>query len=155
MGARKRFADFMVAGLATQVKQTTGGCWEWLGAKSAGYGAAAVEGKRKQVHRLSYEANIGPIPNGMHVIHTCDNPPCCNPLHLRLGSNKDNMLDKLSKGRQGRTGPKVGYKLSAMSDVIRAYRLAGATYAQLADMLGVSRQSIHYQMDRLGLTHAR
>jgi hypothetical protein len=80
---------------------TSGGnnaCWEWQGSRHPdGYGQ--LDGKR--VHRLVYEFLVEPIPEGMMVCHKCDNPPCCNPAHLFLGTAKDNADDMVAKGRQG------------------------------------------------------
>lgn len=55
---------------------------------------------RRMVHRVAWEAhNAEPVPEGMIVMHTCDNPPCCNPSHLRLGTHADNTADMYAKGR--------------------------------------------------------
>lgn len=81
----------------------TDGCWEWIGATVARYGVLYVgEGDRlvaKKAHRLSWEMQNGPIPPGMLMCHTCDNPPCVNPAHLFLGTIADNNLDREAKGR--------------------------------------------------------
>lgn len=78
------------------------GCWEWTGATVPfGYGVFQL-GRGVGVtrsHRFAYELWVGPIPEGMFVCHTCDNPPCCNPEHLFLGSNGDNMKDMHAKNR--------------------------------------------------------
>jgi hypothetical protein len=55
-----------------------------------------------QAHRLSWLVNVGEIPEGMHVLHKCDNRPCCNPKHLFLGTNLDNIKDRVSKNRSNR-----------------------------------------------------
>lgn len=75
------------------------GCWLWLGYKDRdGYGVFYTkEGNR--AHRLSYIFFCGPIAEGMHVLHKCDNPSCVNPEHLFLGTNQDNIDDKMVKGR--------------------------------------------------------
>lgn len=76
------------------------GCWEWLGAiSSGGYGSLVVKGKSLKPHRFIYSIMHGAIPEGMQVCHHCDNPPCCNPDHLFLGSHQDNMRDMHDKGR--------------------------------------------------------
>jgi len=84
------------------------GCWPWKGyVNTYGYGAIKVQNpttgefsKQHAAHRLSFEINIGAIPKGMHVLHSCDNPLCVNPKHLRIGTAKDNSDDKIARGRQ-------------------------------------------------------
>jgi hypothetical protein len=77
------------------------GCWLWMGgANNKGYGMLHDEaGKHMLSHRASYMLTNGPIPQGMHVLHRCDTPLCCNPAHLFLGTHTDNMRDAASKGR--------------------------------------------------------
>lgn len=80
------------------------GCWIWQGGKNKdGYGAATVNGKYINAHRLSFKLNIGEIPKGMFVCHTCDTPSCINPEHLFLGTHEDNMKDMKKKGRNHQT----------------------------------------------------
>lgn len=75
-------------------------CWEWMKGKNKDeYGRTMINHKNYGVHHFVYEQIFGPIPNGMFVLHHCDNPPCCNPLHLFLGTQKDNMKDMVLKGR--------------------------------------------------------
>jgi len=84
---------------------TPSGCWEWSGAKrhGVGYGVVQADGKFLYTHRLAYMICIGDIPPKRIVCHRCDNPPCCNPDHLFLGTHKDNWRDMMMKGRGGRS----------------------------------------------------
>lgn len=86
----------------------TNECWEWPGHRNRyGYGvlqAYGRGGKHMFAHRLIWEQYAGPIPDGMQVLHQCDNPPCIRPTHLFLGTATDNMRDMAAKGRTGRTG---------------------------------------------------
>lgn len=85
-------------------------CWNWIGSKKPkGYGEMSFGGKRYTVatHRLSYVLANGPLPqgegyHGTCVLHHCDNPSCCNPAHLFLGSNRDNVNDMVRKNRQAK-----------------------------------------------------
>lgn len=77
------------------------GCWEWTGGTLAtgGYGKLSVNGAERRAHRFSYELLVGPIPDGLCVLHRCDNRPCCNPSHLFLGTRRDNNYDMATKKR--------------------------------------------------------
>jgi hypothetical protein len=87
-------------------------CWPWIGARTKG-GYGVMSGERRgdsplRGHRVAYELHYGPIPDGLHVRHRCDNPPCCNPAHLVVGTNADNVADKVERGRQSRTALRGG-----------------------------------------------
>lgn len=85
-------------------------CWEWRGAKRAGYGRLESGSVQWQAHRLSWTIRHGPAPKGLYVCHHCDNPGCVNPDHLFLGTAKDNHDDMLRKGRGNPCG--FGIKLT-------------------------------------------
>lgn len=79
-------------------------CWEWPGARfRGGYGKvrATVDGRRTLLgtHVVMFEHVHGPVPPDRFVLHTCDNPPCCNPAHLYAGTPGDNMRDRSTRGR--------------------------------------------------------
>ena len=78
-------------------------CHLWTaGTSGNGYGAFKRDGRAQPAHRVAYDQMIGPIPTGMHVCHRCDVPLCVNPVHLFLGTDADNVADKVSKVRQAR-----------------------------------------------------
>lgn len=85
----------------------------WLATLAqTGYGRMSLNGRSTEAHRISYQLYVGAIPNGLHVMHKCDNRQCVNPDHLRLGTNADNHLDKCSKGRQHQGASHYKAKLS-------------------------------------------
>lgn len=77
------------------------GCWEWQKSKVCGYGRTRDYETKKDIlaHRLSYNIFKGSIPENKSICHSCDNPSCCNPEHLWIGSHRENMLDSNQKGR--------------------------------------------------------
>lgn len=83
------------------------GCWSWIGAANkAGYGfiCTSFDGKASKrilAHRLSWRIHKGIFDESLRVLHRCDNPQCCNPDHLFLGTQADNVADMDSKGRRG------------------------------------------------------
>jgi hypothetical protein len=75
-------------------------CWEWkAGISGSGYGTFWLDGKSFRTNRVSYELFYGKIPPDMFICHHCDNPKCVNPTHLFLGTNSDNMMDAVKKGK--------------------------------------------------------
>lgn len=121
------------------------GCWIWMGTVSAqGYGMMkghVSDGVgRISVHRTTYEATFGAIPDGHSVLHRCDNTLCCNPSHLFTGTQADNMRDKVRKGRQPR-GEAVTQSKLTWQDVIQI-RESQAKPTELAQIFGVCRRYI-------------
>jgi hypothetical protein len=124
--ARQRKARDIKGKVLSRISKDESGCWLWTGGMSStGYGRITRDGRGRQVgaHRLSYEAFVGPIPEGMQVLHRCDVRRCVNPEHLFLGTLQDNMDDMHAKGR----GAPFGHapKLSS-EDVLEIQRRAAA-----------------------------
>jgi hypothetical protein len=108
------------------------GCWIWTGSRRAfGYGRTIVNGRPIAAHRAAWEQTHGPIPDGLLLLHTCDNPPCVRPDHMALGTQIDNLRDMTAKGRRAvgdrhpshlnpalRQGERHGGHLLSESDVI-------------------------------------
>lgn len=119
-------------------------CWMWTGAKSGGppaYGYINLGNKVLQrAHRLSYEMAKGPIPEGLHILHSCDEPLCVNPQHLFAGDAKANMDDMTSKGRAKHPVGEANHsKLQEFEvlDIRSRRREFGTSYAALASRFGV------------------
>jgi hypothetical protein len=83
-------------------KRSTDECWPWLGGKTTkGYGRARFAGTNaRRAHRVAYLLTYGELPDSKLVMHSCDNPSCCNPAHLSLGDAWDNVWDMDRKGRR-------------------------------------------------------
>lgn len=98
------------------------GCWEWVGTKCNGYGQIAVDGTVKRAHRVVYEAENGPIGDGLVIDHLCRNPGCVNPAHLEPVTMKENVLRGvgLSAINANKTHCYQGHPLDG--DNIRRYR---------------------------------
>ncbi len=117
-------------------------CWPWIGARNgAGYGhlGAGRQGEGTlAAHRVAFTLSLGPIPDGLCVLHRCDNPPCCNPAHLFLGTNGDNSRDMATKGRAHQ-----GSKLRVEDIVAIRERVArGERQAALARDYGISAATV-------------
>lgn len=121
-------------------------CWTWVGALRGGYGVIGVprpglHHQQKIVHRVSWEMHFGPIPDGLCVLHRCDNPPCVNPAHLFLGTNSDNVADMIAKGRHKHGDGMAGAVLSAVE-----VKEARALYSQGASLSDLSRKfNVNYE----------
>ena len=121
------------------------GCWVWAGAplKRGGYGAFVHRPTGMimvRAHRAAWRLYVGPIPDGMGVLHRCDNRLCVNPDHLFLGDQASNMLDKVAKRRQNRGETHGRHKLKEHDAAfIRSSVLRGV---DLARQFNVSQATI-------------
>lgn len=126
-----------------RVRRTPSGCWEWVGyRKPSGYGKFSLHRLGTHAaHRLAYEVFCGPIPEGLSVCHHCDNPPCCNPAHLFVGTNGDNIRDRNRKGRN----PVAKLSDAQRESIRREYvpRSADFGIPALARKYGVGFGTIH------------
>jgi hypothetical protein len=121
------------------------GCWNWRGAtQHSGHGHIFAEppGRRSvMAHRASWEIIHGPIPEGLCILHKCDNPRCINPDHLCLGTKADNSQDMVSKRRQKR-GSELPHSKLTVEDV-RLIRASRDSESSLALRYGVAQSTIH------------
>lgn len=126
-------------------------CWEWTGGKNdERYGYMRVGIKSEKAHRLSYQWLIGPIPKGKILMHTCDNPSCVNPYHLRVGTQLDNVRDMMEKGRNVTRTQKLN-KEQVLE--IRHRYACGETQQALADEYGVGVTAISKIVNRKTWKH--
>ena len=133
-------------------------CWEWMAFKDRGYGQFKTGGKTVHAHRVAYaiqdgwESGLREIPKGMLVCHRCDNPACCNPKHLFLGTFQDNSDDMVEKGRSaakyriGETNPNSKLTLEQARDI----KASSEIYRVLAERYRVSIPAI--QSIKIGRT---
>jgi hypothetical protein len=127
------------------------GCWNWIGATASGYGRFKQNGKLYSAHREMYSMTFGSDGmDGKQVCHKCDNPKCCNPEHLFLGTRSENMLDCVRKGRHGmkiygRRSPKYGPELI---DSVKEVLATEISINAAAKALGFSRWALVSFIDR-------
>ena len=132
--------------------QPNGDCLEWTdGSTTDGYGQTWANGKPWLTHRLALHLE-GIDTTGHYVLHSCDNPLCCNPDHLRTGTHQDNMADRNSRGRQAR-GTKVNSAKLTEKDVLEIRAITGMTQQAIADQYGVHQAAINYIINRKRWQH--
>lgn len=131
------------------------GCWEWTGSVAGQYGHGRIsyfreDGAKRGIytHRLAWELIVGPIPEGLWVLHHCDNPRCVRAdpdptkSHLFLGTHQDNMDDMVTKGRHADLSGERGPRAVLTEQQVRAardLRVSGATIPALARRFGVAK----------------
>jgi hypothetical protein len=133
------------------------GCWEWQKYRhEQGYGIVAVGGRNMKAHRVVWVLWFGPIPASKVVMHKCDNPCCCNPLHLSIGTQADNVADMLHKGRahdrRGENGSIAKLTQHAVLS-IKQRRSDGERVAVLAAEYGVKPSTIYQVLSGRNWSH--
>ena len=119
-------------------------CQEWDGARSsAGYGQIRFGGKVVFTHRLAWALHNGADPTGKVVRHKCDNPPCLNPEHLEIGTQKDNAHDTWSRGRGNpvKYGKRVKFSLETIG-LVRGHLASGMKQRLIAAKFGMSQAHV-------------
>lgn len=126
------------------------GCWEWMRARNnMGYGTLTINGRAAYAHRLAYELAGNEVPEGQHVLHSCDNPACINPAHLSAGTRSDNMQDAARKGRlrtpevalYGSANPAAKLDETTVRS-IRRLLAKGWTQAEIAERHDISQSQV-------------
>ena len=150
MGAPFKTNEQVIENIVNNTVENSEGCWLWTKScfKGTNYGQQKWKGKNWHVHRLAYTLFKGDIPDGLVVRHRCGNQRCCNPLHLELGTHKDNSADTRVHGRCTFTNldqdgsNNIGAKLT--EDQVYEMRLlamrAQHCFEDLGKLFGVSRK---------------
>lgn len=133
-------------------------CWPWLGPRTAdGYGRIRRNGKKVYVTHIVYKLEHGRLPEGICVLHHCDNPPCVNYRHLFAGTRGDNNRDRVQKGRGGDlVGEKNGrarLTVDQVKEIRRRHAAEAATPRQLAGEYGVTAAAIRLLIKRRNWSH--
>lgn len=126
------------------------GCWNWQRTTNGdGYPMLRVSGRMVYAHRLAYELGVGAVPEGLHILHSCDNPRCINPKHLSPGTRSQNMKECSERGRARIPKPiKLGEENGAakLNDVdvrsIRRLLFKKITQREIAERFDVSQQIV-------------
>lgn len=123
-----------------------GECRVWTGPKhdAMGYARMLVDGRLQYVHRVAWELVNGPVPDGLVLLHSCDNASCVRVEHLSLGTQRDNVQDMLEKGRADRRGDRANPAKLTWPQVREIRRLfaEGATRTQLSNQFGICHSQI-------------
>lgn len=134
-------------------------CWNWnAGRFESGYGAFGLCKKLVKAHRVSFKLHKGEIPEGLMVLHSCDNRRCVNPDHLFAGTHQDNMEDRKKKGRAIGANKGEAHHLAKLSteDVLKirkAYEAGYTTHRELAAQFNVSDSAIGLILNRTNWKH--
>lgn len=136
-------------------------CWLWIGKAKHYFGYGIIQGwnkygkKSAQVaHRVSYEIHNGKIPKGKSILHICDNPPCVNPNHLKVGTQIENLLDCKKKGRVPKGEKHWSCRLSEDQVLaIRELSQSKVSNAEIMKVFNLKRQNLESIIDRRTWTH--
>ena len=131
-------------------------CWEWQGYRNpSGYGQTSWNGKLSLAHRIAQSLTDGEWSNRLHVCHTCDNPPCCNPAHLWRGTDLANQRDMIRKGRERHVAPLgEAHGMSRLTaEDVTDIRASDLSSHQLAEKYCVTHGHINQIRSRLQWRH--
>ncbi len=126
-------------------------CWIWMGQREGSYGRFKLGNRRFQAHRFAYASAWGHCPPHLVVRHRCDTPLCVAPHHLELGSDTENMADKVARGRQ-LVGEAVSCSLLT-ADKVRLIRSDQRTAREMGNALGVGKSTIQKVRQRINWKH--
>lgn len=133
------------------------GCWNWLKPNSIGYGQFKINGRNIGAHRVSWIIHNGDIPEGLNVLHKCDNRRCVNPDHLFIGTQQDNVDDMIEKGRKnyfcnppimsGENNPRARLNFKQVKEIRKLYKervsSGKGSIKKIADRFNISYTTAH------------
>lgn len=120
-------------------------CWDWqLSLNVGGYGWFNINGSHDHANRVAWRLIYGEIPDGLWVLHKCDNRACVNPLHLFLGTIQENVQDMVNKGRQAKGENNARHKLTweQVRTIRERYAMGGISQSELARQMGVAMPTV-------------
>lgn len=133
--------------ILSNIERNEKGCWIYTGyTNKDGYGVisngSGIKRKFLRCHRVMYEHFIEPISHGIFVCHDCDTPACCNPVHLFLGTQKDNVHDMIRKGRKPVTYGEESYNHKLSEKQIKEIRKNKNTLIKIAEQYGITKSHV-------------
>ena len=144
---RDNYIDYIKEKIFLSIKINANGCWEWQKSRhKQGYGNLCYKRTVHLAHRISWIVFNGEINKEILVLHKCDNPPCCNPDHLFLGTDRDNIIDAFSKGRIERKKGEDHYNSKLTNEIVleikKLYK-QGVPQKQIAKILNVNERTVN------------
>lgn len=146
---RKYTPEQRIAAFWSKVNRTDNPdeCWEWTACRlPTGYGLLSWMGTTHRSNRIAWLITYGDIPDGLHVLHSCDNRACCNPNHLFLGTNLDNVHDRETKGRHhdcsGQNNSRAKFSQSQVDEIRQRYASQKTSLRLLGREYGVAFTTI-------------
>lgn len=125
------------------IPEPNSGCWLWTAAANKrGYGHFGVNGEVRDAHRVSYELYVGPIGDGLSVLHRCDIPSCVRPDHLFLGTQKENLEDMTVKGRRRTAKGEERRSSKLTATIAEKIRADKRTHREIAVAFGISKSQV-------------
>ena len=133
-------------------------CWPFRGNIRGGYGRVRFKGgKKRTATHIAWELTNGPIPERLEIMHTCDNPPCCNPAHLKAETHVANMQDMLAKGRRKLPGGAAHHAAvisNEQAELVREMAKTTKNKREIARALGIAYHVVFNILKRGGYSAA-
>lgn len=134
--------------LGQAIQQETDKCIDWPFGKSMGYGSVQFEGKRRRTHVVALILSGSPRPESAYCLHSCDNPSCVNPRHLRWGTHRENMADMNERGR--RVGRPARFTAEE-AEMVRSLHQGGLSFWKISQEMGCAPDTVRRVVERVGV----